>query len=105
MQEGVKPRSGVLSKKAGTGVSASSMLECTGGVIWAGCSSSPATITAAIFEWTAFCFRALGGRETFVLQQLCHPFSLIRGARVSTQSQSLFLHTFADVSAPSLCAG
>lgn len=105
MQEGVKPRSGVLNKKAGTGVSAISVVGCTGAVIWAGYSSSPATITAAIFKLTALCFCALAGREMFVLQHLCHPSSLIRGAWVPTQSQGLLLQTFADVSAPSLCAG
>lgn len=80
MQEGVKPRSGVLSKKADTGVSGSSVVGCSGAVIWAGCSSSRATITAAIFNWNALCFHALGGRETFVLQQFCHPGLLDKGS-------------------------
>lgn len=68
------------SQKAGTGVSASSVVGCSGAVIWAGCSSSRAAITAAIFNWTALCFHALGGRETFVLQQLCHPCLLDKGS-------------------------
>lgn len=66
MQEAVKPESGILPGKAGTGVSASSVVGCNGAVMQAG-------ITATIFNWTALCFRALGGREMFVLQQLCHP--------------------------------
>lgn len=77
--KGLKPRSGILPGKAGAEIFASSVVGCSGAVVWAGCSSSPATITAAIFNWTALCFRALGGRDMFVLQQLCHPCLLDKG--------------------------
>lgn len=62
------------------------------------CLSSPTAITVAIFNWAAFCLHTLGSRELLVLQQ-SHviPASLIRRAGLSTQSQILFLGTFADV--------
>lgn len=86
------------SEKAGTGVSASSVVGCSGAVIWAGCSSScHLQLDFASVPWVA--------ERDLCCSSCIIPAFLKRGAWLSTQSQSLFLWTFADVSASSLCAG